>query len=83
MIKEAVPTSETVGVHNKNMTLEESQPMCCPRPCSSLVSNEYITTMLIIFLLMSPNLTSTASACFFSGIIVQTLEVQSPPVTKH
>jgi len=45
--------------------------------------DRYITAMLIIFLLTSPNLTSTASACFFSGMIFQTLEMPSPPVTKH
>ena len=39
--------------------------------------------MLIIFLLTSPNLTSTASACFLSGMTFQTLEMPSPPVTKH
>jgi hypothetical protein len=39
--------------------------------------------MLMMFLLMSPNLTSTASACFLSGIIFHTLEMPSPPVTKH
>ena len=48
-----------------------------------MVSYEYITAMLIIFLLMSPYLTSTASACFLSGITFQTLETLSPPVTKH
>ena len=68
-----------------NTALEKSQTHVLPQILLPLWSQMdwYITAMLIIFLLTSPNLTSTASACFLSGMTFQTLEMPSPPVTKH
>lgn len=64
-------------VLNSRLVAFKSSTLVCP------FIMQIFTTMQIICLLMSPNLTSTVSSCLLSGMTFHSLNVPSPPVLKQ